>query len=216
MRFDATVTTMTDLERRLRRALAGTHLQTPRPMIDLELPFKAQKLLAPALVASLRAAAVLAPVIRRGDSLSLLLTVRASHLRSHRGQISFPGGGRDADDSDPVANALREAREEVGLDPARVEVLGYLDDYPTLSRYLVTPVVGLVEGEPELAVDENEVADVFEVPLDFVLDTASFERKLLSRDGINVPFFELNWEGHRIWGATAGMLWNLAQKVART
>lgn len=216
MSLDVAVRTMTDLERRLRHALADTHLQAPRPMIDLELPFKAQKLLTPTLLRSLRAAAVLAPVIRRGQTLSMLFTVRASHLRSHRGQISFPGGGRDADDRDPVANALREAREEVGLDPQRVEVLGYLDDYPTLTRYLVTPVVGLIEGEPALAVDENEVAEVFEVPLEFVLDTASFERKLLSRDGINVPFFELNWERHRIWGATAGMLWNLAQKVART
>lgn len=206
---------MTELEQRLRRALAGTHLESPRPMIDLELPFHAQKLLAPLLGATLRAAAVLAPVIRRGDALSLLLTVRAGHLRSHSGQISFPGGGCDADDRGAVDTALREAREEVGLDPERVEVLGYLDDYPTLSRYLVTPVVGLIDGEPDLDIDANEVAEVFEVPLAFVLDPKSFERKLLSREGINVPVFELNWGRHRIWGATAGMLWNLAQKVGK-
>lgn len=215
MDVDGTVSSDTDLERRLRRALAHTRLDAPRPITDLELPLGLDRLLPQSVLDALRPAAVLAPVIRRGDALSLLLTVRASHLRSHRGQISFPGGGRDEVDADAVATALREAHEEVGIDPARVEVLGYLDDYPTLTRYRVTPVVGLIEGEPALRIDANEVADVFEVPLSFVLDRDSFERKLLSRDGLNVPFFELNWSRHRIWGATAGMLWNLAQKVAR-
>lgn len=209
------VSRSTDIEHRLRGALAKTGLQPPRPMSGLELPFKIDRLITPAVLNSLRPAAVLAPVIRRGSELSMLFTVRAQHLRSHRGQISFPGGGRDETDRDAVDNALREAQEEVGIDPARVEVIGYLDDYPTLTRYLVTPVVGLIDGEPELQVDENEVAEVFEAPLSFLLDAASYERRLLSRDGINVPFFELNWRQHRIWGATAGMLWNLAQKVAR-
>ncbi len=216
MNPDAAVSPMTDLERRLRHALAGTRPDAPRPLTDLELPLKLDRLLLPHMLSGLRAAAVLAPVIRRHDALSMLLTVRAEHLRSHRGQISFPGGGRDAQDCGPVDNALREAHEEIGLPPERVEVIGYLDDYPTLTRYLVTPVVGVIDGELELRVDDNEVADVFEVPLDFVLDPANFERRVLSRDGINVPFFELNWQGHRIWGATAGMLWNLAQKVAQT
>lgn len=166
-----------------------------------------------ALIASLRPAAVLAPVIRRGDALSMLFTVRSQRLRSHKGQISFPGGGRDEGDTGVVANALREAREEIGLDPARVEVLGYLDDYPTLTRYMVTPVVGLIDGEVELQLDDNEVAEVFEVPLEVALDPARYERRVLSREGLNVPFFELNWQRHRIWGATAGMLWNLVQKV---
>ncbi|MFA5940290.1 MAG: CoA pyrophosphatase [Sinimarinibacterium sp.] len=215
MKQASAVSTSTDIERRLRGALASTGLQTPRPMSGLELPFKLDKLITPAILNSLRPAAVLAPVIRRGEELSMLFTVRAQHLRSHRGQISFPGGGRDDSDRDAVENALREAQEEVGLNPARVEVIGYLDDYPTLTRYLVTPVVGLIDGEPELQIDANEVAEVFEAPLSFLLDPASYERKLLSRDGLNVPFFELNWEQHRIWGATAGMLWNLAQKVAR-
>lgn len=206
----------TGIERRLRGALADTGLETPRPISGLELPFKLDRLIAPAVLGSLRPAAVLAPVIRRRDEWSMLFTVRAQHLRSHRGQISFPGGGRDEGDRDAVDNALREAHEEVGIEPARVEVIGYLDDYPTLTRYLVTPVVGLIDGDPELKIDENEVAEVFEAPLSFLLDPASYERKLLSRDGLNVPFFELNWKQHRIWGATAGMLWNLAQKVART
>ncbi len=206
---------MTELERRLRHALAQTRLESPRPLIDLELPFKLDRLIGPSLMASMRPAAVLAPVLRRGDALSLMFTVRSQHLRAHRGQISFPGGSRDALDRDAVANALREAQEEVGLDPIGVEVLGYLDDYPTLTRFRVTPVVGLIDAaQMQLQVDENEVAEVFEVPLDYALDPASFERSTLMRDGIKLPFYALHWKQHRIWGATAGMLWNLAQKVA--
>ncbi|MFP5306995.1 MAG: CoA pyrophosphatase [Gammaproteobacteria bacterium] len=216
MSAEAVASEMTDLERRLRRALAATRLDAPRPMSALELPLKLDKLVAHTLAGNLRPAAVLAPVIRRGAELSMLFTVRASHLRSHSGQISFPGGGRDDGDGDAVDTALREAQEEIGLPPARVEVIGYLDDYPTLSRYRITPVVGIVHGAPELAVDDNEVAGVFEAPLAFVLDPASFERRWMSRDGLNLPFFELNWGAHRIWGATAGMLWNLAQKVSAT
>ncbi len=206
---------ITELEARLRGALAGTTLAAPRPMCALELPFKLEKLLSPRMLQGLRSAAVLAPVIRREDSLNLLLTVRADHLRSHKGQISFPGGGRDPGDVDAIGTALREAQEEIGLNPRRVEVLGYLDDYPTLTKYMVTPVVGLIDGAPDLAVDTNEVAEAFEVPLAFVLDPASYEKKILSREGLNVPFFELNWERYRIWGATAGMLWNLCQRVNR-
>ncbi len=206
---------MTENERRLRQALSDTHLDVPRPMTDLELPFKLDRLLAPLAINNLRPAAVLAPVLRRGSDLSMLFTVRAQHLRSHRGQVSFPGGGRDPEDRDAVANALREAQEEVGLNPQGVEVLGYLDDYPTLSRYMVTPVVGLIDGDPPLTIDPNEVAETFEVPLEFALDPNSFERKMLTRGGITLPFYELNWGAHRIWGATAGMLWNLAQKVSR-
>ncbi|MEW6167861.1 MAG: CoA pyrophosphatase [Pseudomonadota bacterium] len=215
MSAEAAASEMTELERRLRRALAATRLDAPRPMAALELPLLLDKL-APTLAGNLRPAAVLAPVIRRGAELSMLFTVRASHLRAHSGQISFPGGGRDEGDGDAVDTALREAREEIGLPPAHVEVIGYLDDYPTLSRYRVTPVVGIVDGAPQLTVDENEVAGVFEAPLAFVLDPASFERKWILRDGLNLPFFELNWGPHRIWGATAGMLWNLAQKVSAT
>lgn len=205
----------TALERRLRAALASTRPDPPRPLVDMELPFRMDKLFAPKMLSAMRPAAVLAPVIKRGSDLSMLFTVRSERMRSHRGQIAFPGGGRDPVDRGVVDNALREAQEEVGLAPERVEVVGYLDDCPTLTRYLVTPVVGIVDGEPQLAIDDNEVAEVFEVPLHYVLDPRCYERKLLSRDGWNVPFFELHWERYRIWGATAGMLWNLVQKVQR-
>lgn len=208
---------MTDWETRLRKALAGSSEQAPRPMSRLELPLNMDKLLlTPSLMKSLRPAAVLAPVVRRGRELTMLFTVRADHLRSHKGQISFPGGRRDETDASVAANALREAQEEIGLPPENVEIVGYLDDYPTMTRYLVTPVVGFVNGEPEIRPCADEVAEVFEVPLGFVLDPKNFERRLMSREGLNLPFFELNWDRHRIWGATAGILWNLASKVAET
>jgi 8-oxo-dGTP pyrophosphatase MutT (NUDIX family) len=204
------------LEQRLRLALAGTHEEPPRPLSPLELPLKLEKFISPVLLRSLRPAAVLAPVIRREHGLTMLFTVRSDKMRRHRGQIAFPGGRRE--DSDPTAAfaALREAHEEVGLLPDSVEVVGYLDDYPTITRYLVTPVVGIVSGSPELTPHAHEVAEVFEVPLDVVLDPRSYARKAFTRNGVNVPFFELNFEGYRIWGATAGMLWNLVQKVSAT
>lgn len=202
------------LEQRLRLALAGTHETPPRPISPLELPFKLDRLLAPALTPSLRPAAVLAAVIRRSSGPTMLFTRRSDRMRSHKGQVSFPGGRREAADASLASAALREAHEEIGLPPEDVEIVGYLDDYPTVTRYLVTPVVGIVAGSPALTPHALEVAEVFEVPLQIVLDPASYQRKALSRRGINLPFFELNYGGYRIWGATAGMLWNLVQKVA--
>lgn len=206
---------MNALEQRLRQALAGTSEAEPRPLVPIELPLKLDKLLLPTLLKGLRPASVLVPVVRRPRGLQLLLTVRSATLRSHGGQISFPGGRREDTDASAAAAALREAEEEVGIPGGAVEVVGYLDDYPTLTRFMVTPVVGLVDDVAEVRPCAREVAEIFEVPLSFVLGVDNFERKLLSREGINVPFFELNYGSYRIWGATAGMLWNLAQKVAR-
>lgn len=207
---------ITTLEKKLRAALAHTSEAAPRPLSSLELPLRMDKLLTRSVLKSLKPAAVLVPVLRRKAGLSVLLTVRAGHLRKHSGQISFPGGRRDAGDASAAANALREAQEEVGLAPAQVEVIGYLDDYPTVTRYLVTPVVGIVSQAAEWVADANEVAEVFEVPLDFVLKPAHYERKVFSSSGLNVPFFELNHGPYRIWGATAGMLWNLANKYEQS
>jgi 8-oxo-dGTP pyrophosphatase MutT (NUDIX family) len=203
------------VERRLRAALSNTHERHPRPLVDLDLPFGGDRWLTPTFMKALRPAAVLAPVLRRGSDYSVMLTRRAEHLSSHRGQISFPGGRRDEGDVSAAANALREAQEEVGLDPARVEVLGYLDDYPTISRYLVTPVVGLIDGDFTPVADPGEVAEVFELPLEVALDPKVYQRRTLSREGLIVPFHELTWNGYRVWGATAGMLWDLCQKVVR-
>lgn len=204
----------TPLERRLRAALAGTSDTLPRPIAPLELPMQLDKVLMPHLLQSLRPASVLVPVIRRREGLRVLLTRRSETLRSHKGQISFPGGRREPTDASAAAAALREAEEEVGLPAPAIEVVGYLDDYPTLTRYLVTPVVAMVEDVAEVRPCAREVAEIFEVPLAFLLDLGNFERKILSREGVNVPFFELNYGAYRIWGATAGMLWNLAGKVS--
>ena len=201
------------LETRLRAALADTSDALPRPLSPLELPFKLEKLLPPALLKNLKPASVLVPVLRRASGLQLLLTRRSEQMRSHKGQISFPGGHREATDATAAAAALREAQEEVGISSSAVEVIGYLDDYPTLTGYLITPVVSLVDDVRDIKPCAREVAEVFEVPLPFVIDPANFERKVFTQSGVNVPFFELNHGGYRIWGATAGMLWNLAQKM---
>ena len=202
------------LEQKLRAALAGTTETAPRPISPIELPFKLGKLLTPRILKTLRPASVLVPVIRRGAELNVLLTRRSEEMRSHKGQISFPGGRREDSDGSATAAALREAEEEIGLPPVAVEVVGYLDDYPTITGYRVTPVVGVVASMIEARPCAREVAEVFELPLTFLLDLNNFERKVFSSKGMKLPFFELNHGRYRIWGATAGMLLNLAQKVA--
>lgn len=197
---------------RLRQILAGTS-EANRPVARMELPLKLDRLVTPTAVARLRAAAVLVPVLDYADGTSILLTRRAETLRAHKGQISFPGGRRDESDADLAAAALREAHEEVGLDPAMVSVIGYLDDYPTLTGYRITPVVGVVRQAFTPVIDPGEVAETFALPMDVLLAENSFERKILSREGFNVPFMELSYAGHRIWGATAGILWTLRQKL---
>lgn len=202
-----------ELEQRLRQRLAGTSEAAPRPLATLELPLRAEKLIRAAMLRAMKPASVLIPVLRRPVGLQLLLTRRSEHLRAHKGQISFPGGRREETDPSAAAAALREAEEEVGIPPREVEVIGYLDDYPTLTGFLVTPVIGLVSNLPSIRPCAREVAEVFEMPLAFALRNSNFERKILRKGGLNVPFFELNHGRHRIWGATAGMLWNLAQTV---
>lgn len=205
---------MDEFEARLRRALHGSSEDAPRPVTPIELPLKLEHLVTPLMLKALRPASVLVPVVRRAGGHRVLLTVRSSDLRSHKGQISFPGGRREEGDGSAAAAALREAHEEVGLPPDAVEVIGYLDDYPTVTRYLVTPVVGVVEDGVETRACAREVAEIFEVPLPFVLDRSSYEKKSLTQAGVSVPYLELNYGPYRIWGATAGMLWNLAEKAA--
>ncbi len=193
---------------RLRRQLAGS-TERPRALVRMDIPEALENLLSQKALAGLRAAAVLIPLVRHAEGDTILLTRRADTLRNHTGQISFPGGGRDAGDASFAATALREAQEEVGLDPATVEILGYLDDYPTLTGYRITPVVGLVTPPLVLAPDPDEVAAVFELPLTEVLDRERFQLKSLSRGSVTVPFHELQYGEHRIWGATAAILWQL-------
>lgn len=199
-------------EAALRAAFAGTSEELPRPLVEMDIPALVRKALMPSL-ALLKPAAVLLPLLRRADGFSVLLTRRADTLRHHQGQVSFPGGRRDPEDRSFADCALREAEEEVALPRAQVEVIGYLDDYPTMSRYRVTPVVGLVEPPHTFHADPGEVADVFEVPLSVVLDRDRYQRGMLSRDGLRLPFMELHYESQRIWGATAGMLWDFSRKV---
>ncbi|WP_051748839.1 CoA pyrophosphatase [Nevskia soli] len=197
---------------RLRRVLLGSS-EAQRPIAQLDLPLNLQRFFTPEALSRLRAAAVLVPVIDHAAGPTILLTRRAENLRHHKGQISLPGGGRDAADASLAAAALREAQEEVGLDPALVDLVGYLDDYPTITGYRITPVVGLVRQAFDPVIDPGEVAETFELPLEVLLAENAFERKSLLRDGFNVLVREINHDGRRIWGATAGILWELRQKM---
>jgi len=155
-------------------------------------------------------AAVLVPIIDRPDGLTILLTQRTAHLTDHAGQISFPGGRVEAEDRDATATALRETAEEIGLPADRVEVLGRLDTYVTGTGYEVVPIVGLVRPPFPLVPDPFEVAEVFEVPLAFIVDPANHQRHSSNLKGRPRQFFVLPYEDRYIWGATAGMLVNLA------
>jgi 8-oxo-dGTP pyrophosphatase MutT (NUDIX family) len=164
--------------------------------------------------AALRPAAVLVPLIDRAEGMSVLLTQRTAHLSAHAGQIAFPGGRVEPGDSDAVAAALRETEEEIGLPRERVTLVGRLDTYVTGTGFEITPVVGLVSTPFSLSVDPFEVADVFEVPLPFVLDRNNHRRTERIFEERRRVFFVLPYQGRNIWGATAGMLVNLAEVLA--
>ena len=154
-------------------------------------------------------AAVLVPVIERPEGLTVLLTQRTAHLSDHAGQVSFPGGRCELTDATPVFTALRETKEEIGLDPTLVEVLGLLPEYRIVTGFSVTPVVGLVRPPFELHPDSSEVAEVFETPLAFLLDPANHQRHSMEIAGIVRHYYAMPYEGYFIWGATAGMLVSL-------
>jgi 8-oxo-dGTP pyrophosphatase MutT (NUDIX family) len=162
----------------------------------------------------LKPAGVLVPLIARPGGPTVLLTQRTDHLAKHAGQISFPGGGMEPADPHLEETALRETEEEIGLHRRHVEVLGQLDVYETSTAYGVAPFVAWVEPPFALRVDSFEVADVFEVPLAFVLDRRNHTRESRLRDGIRRHFYVLPFERRYIWGATAGMLVNLADVLA--
>lgn len=162
----------------------------------------------------LRPAAVLVPLVDRPEGMSVLLTQRTAHLSAHAGQIAFPGGRLEPEDLDATAAALRETEEEVGLGRDRVTLVGQLDTYVTGTGFEITPVVGIVSLPFSLTIDPFEVADVFEVPLSFVLDPGNHRRTERLFEERRRVFFVLPYEGRNIWGATAGMLVNLAEVLA--
>ena len=156
-------------------------------------------------------AAVLVALVDRDQGPTVLLTQRTAHLRDHAGQICFPGGRMEqGDGGDPAAAALREAEEEIGLPRSRVEILGQVAPYETVTGFRVHPVVGWTEPPLDIVPDPFEVADVFEVPLAFVLDPANHERHDYEGGGVRRRYYVLPYERRRIWGATAGMLVNLS------
>lgn len=155
-------------------------------------------------------AAVLIGVVERREGPAVLLTQRTEHLKDHAGQISFPGGRVEPQDRSIEATALREAEEEIGLEPAKVEVLGELAPYDTITGFRIHPVVGWIEPPFELRPDRFEVADVFEVPLHFVLDPANHRRQSYRRGALTRAYYVLPYQGRFIWGATAGILVNFS------
>lgn len=157
----------------------------------------------------LTAAAVLVPLVQRASGLTLLLTQRTAHLRDHAGQISFPGGRCEEYDTTLIDTAVREAREEVGLEREQLEILGFLPEYRTLTGFRISPAVALVQPPLNLKLDDFEVAEVFEVPLAFVLKRENFQRHQIEYAGKMRDYYALSWKGYFIWGATAGMLMSL-------
>lgn len=159
-------------------------------------------------------AAVLVPIVEREEELTVLLTRRTLHLTHHAGQISFPGGRIEISDESAVAAALREVDEEIGIAPTSVELLGELPDYCTGTGFRVTPVVGLIKSPFELAIDAFEVAEVFEVPLSFLMNPANHARHKMFYRGRLREYYAMPYGDYYIWGATAGMLVSLSNLLS--
>jgi 8-oxo-dGTP pyrophosphatase MutT (NUDIX family) len=158
-------------------------------------------------------AAVLVALVDRPEGLSVLLTQRASQLANHAAQISFPGGRLEDTDADVAGAAVREAQEEIGLDPARVRVFGYLPDHLVFSGFRVTPVLSLVTPPIALVPNPAEVAEVFEVPVSHVFDVSNHKARLRRVGDEDMLLYDIPWQGQNIWGATAGMLLTLVHMV---
>jgi 8-oxo-dGTP pyrophosphatase MutT (NUDIX family) len=167
----------------------------------------------PRLKIKLKPAAVLIPVVDRGDHASVLLTTRNAQMRSHSGQVAFPGGKIDAEDLSPEHAALREANEEIGLDVKQAQTLGRLPQYMTGSGYAITPVLAVVRTPFELRANPDEVADIFEVPLHFLMDPQQHQRESRIFAGHERFFYAIHYQNRNIWGATAGIIRSLYERL---
>lgn len=188
------------LANRLRDALAAPSAYPP---LEGDLPDERAKAVVPA--------AVLIAITDRPEP-GVILTVRREHLRTHAGQIAFPGGRLDPAE-DAVEAALREANEEILLDSAAVEVVGSIEEYRTVTGFVVTPVIGVVPPDIPLEAHEHEVAGWFEAPLDFVLDPANQHQRSALFQGRMRHYYEIIWKDHRIWGVTAAIMVNLSRRL---
>jgi len=163
-----------------------------------------------------RRAAVIVPIIWRQEP-AILFTRRTEHLPSHAGQICFPGGGYAPTDETLMRTALRELQEEIGLPPESVTVAGFLDAYDTLNTgFRILPVVGFLENEFQLTINTDEVAEVFEAPVSFLIDPRNHALKYANRGGVMREFFSITFGQHEIWGATAAMIVNLSERLRQT
>jgi len=200
------------------RARANLTLQVPRALTDpLAEGARGDLDLNPetwvrAGVQATKPAAVLVPIIDR-DEPTVLLTLRTAELASHAGQVAFPGGKIDPADASPVAAALREAKEEIGLASALTEPIGYLDLYLTFSGFRILPTVARVKPDFALALNPREVTETFEVPLAFLMTSGNHQRKTRDWNGIQREYYAMAFENRYIWGITAGILRNLYERV---
>ena len=191
----------------VRQRLAGTEMPADPLAVDFtHMGTRLPESMVERLKPDLRPAAVLIPLVDRPGSPSLLLTERSTELRHHAGQVSFPGGGMGKHDRDIVATALRETREEIGIEPQDVEIAGFLEPIATITGFAVSCVVGILPHSVRPKPDMAEVDEVFEVPLGFLLDDRNLEIGEREYEGARIRVASFHHDGHRIWGATAGMI----------
>ena len=160
-----------------------------------------------------RQAAVLVPFVEEPSGLQVILTRRTDSVEHHKGQVSFPGGARDAEDPDLLFTALREAHEEVGIVPEQVSIWGELDQIVTVTSFEVTPFVGRVRGVRDFVINEAEVERLIQVPLGYILDESNFRVRMTEWDGVALPSPVFDWDGERVWGATARIMMNLVELI---
>jgi 8-oxo-dGTP pyrophosphatase MutT (NUDIX family) len=164
-------------------------------------------------IKTLTCSAVLVPLVETETGLSIILTQRTAHLNHHAGQICFPGGRCDTQDVSFTMTALRETEEEIGISKEFIEVVGFLENYQTLTGFMITPVVGFIKSGFQLQPDAFEVAEIFELPLAFLLDSANHYQESHEYQGVTRDYYVIPFQKRKIWGATAGILVNFAQRL---